>query len=139
MCRRPCPLSFTCYVSFQIQIEPSSSPAEDPPRSYISWSLTNTLCCFCVGQWILLCSLPALVFSCNVHTKLIAGRLHEARNNSSSARFFNLLASLFILLFFILGLAFMLPFYSRNMLLHTYSLYQYQRGNRSSADFYKNQ
>lgn len=110
------------------------------PRSYLSWSLANTLCCFCVGQWVLLCSLPALIFSCNVRTKLTAGQVREARNNSMSARFFNLVATLFILLFIVFCLAFMVPLYSRNMF-YTYShqLYQNQpinsSGGRSGGQF----
>lgn len=123
---------------------PSRSDSLEP-RSYLSWSLANTLCCFCVGQWVLLCSLPALIFSCNVHTKFTAGQVREARNNSMSARFFNLVATLFILLFIVFCLVFMVPLYSRNMFYaYSHQLYQNQlyqnqpinsSGGRSNGQF----
>ncbi len=71
-------------------------------ETYIEWSILNTLCCFCTGTLVLLCSLPALCYSIKVQELNEMQRYTEARRVSIYARKFNQFATCIVIYILIL-------------------------------------
>lgn len=100
----------------RIVLQPNVQRYQRSANSHLLWSVLNTLSCFCVGQWILLCSIPALIYSCKVNQGLQNGHYSEAAQNSRGARMFNIIASWFLLIFVVLTMIYFVSLYQYNYL-----------------------
>ena len=70
-------------------------------RSYVEWSICNTICCVCVCFPILFCSIPALIFSNQAREKITDNLYDKAKFNSKVSKVLNIASSIYILVFYL--------------------------------------
>ena len=72
-------------------------PNEFEIETFFEWSLLNTICCLFTGSLVLICAVPAMLFSLKTRALNAQRRFNDALEMSKNSRNCNLLASLVII------------------------------------------
>ena len=113
-----CRVEITQIQSIFSNLTTESEPNEtNKPRDYLLWSIANMLCCW-LGFFGIFCSLPALVFSCqiNMHLELDDWNTEKLMKYSKLSKLLNIFASM-TYTFFLVCLLILVAFFIYELLI----------------------